>query len=302
MNPQFVNGSRLSSVLGRFLFLGILLLTSLPGSTGPLSERVMFVAQRNGLDKLYICRPDGRDLKRFCKELGSQSQATYSKKLQRVFFVRRIQRKPQICSVNTEGRDLRVEVDILADVAHPNVSPDGLKLIFSTDLWGSLELAEMELQTGELNRLTYNQGINTYPRYSPNGKRIAYLSRNHGHSEIYLWNRSQDKSIRLTKSRFHKGPPSWNPSSTRIIATKRFPPRFESRLIEIDLESGQDRQFLPEVGNVKNPSYSVDGTRVIFTKEQEIFTFDLSDTTNLPFPLKGTFAPKEAIWIPFPLP
>jgi TolB protein len=285
----------------RLSLLLFLVLTSL-GLPGPLSERILFVAEHNGLKKLYICRPDGRDLRRFCKEPGFQLQPCYSPELERVFFVRPVKQLSQICSVDNEGRDFRVETDILANARYPSVSPDGKTLLFSTDLWGAFELAQMDLESKELERLTYDASINTRGRYSPDGSQILFLTRRTGSTELFTLALSNKALHRLTESPFPHGAGSWNPEGTRFVATVAKPPNFKRVLIEKDLETDTLRFLLTERLGIKSPCYSQDGSQILFIDDEVLYTYDPSDTKAVLFPLKGNLVPEEVIWIPFPLP
>ena len=149
------------SLIARAIFL--LMALGSYCAAGPLSERIVFVAEHNGLKKLYICRPDGRDLKRFCREPGHQLQPAYSPTLERIFFVRPVKALHEICSVDSEGRNLKVEVSLKSNALYPSVSPDGTKLMFCTDRWGPMELCEMDLETGKLDRIPISLlGLNEY--------------------------------------------------------------------------------------------------------------------------------------------
>lgn len=296
-----------AKLLSRGLALGLFLISwllVLSGSTaaGPLSERIVMVAESQGLDKLYICRSDGRDVRRLTAEKGNQQDPTYSYALDRFFFVRLNNRRGEICSVNSEGQDFIVHVDSKADALNPTVHPEGKHLAFSTDRWGSRELALYHLETGNIERLTYDQGTSTHPQYSPDGKSIAFLSRRHGQSEIYLLNTSDRTSRRITNTPFHEGPAEWSPDGERLIATRIRPPRERNQLVEIRLTNGRERYLLSQSKTLALPSYSVDGNQILFVEDSILKTFDKSDTKSFEFPLKGTFRIKDASWIKVPLP
>jgi TolB protein len=290
-------------LLSRSFFLFIVLLSLFsPSRAGPLSERIILVAERNGLDKLFITRIDGRDLRRFTSQRGDQVQPAYSKVLGRVFYVRTVKGRRQIVSTNLEGEDFKVVVALRSNAQFPGVSPDGERLVFSTDMWGAYELAELNLETEKLERLTYDQGINTYPSYSPDGSKIVFLSRRNGQSEVFLMDRSSRAVEQLTETSFPKGAPAWNPAGTRIVSTETVPPELKSVLFELDLDSRKIRYLLPKTRDVSQPTYSVDGSLILFVEDQVLFTLDPADTTALPFPIRGVLFPENAIWAEFPLP
>lgn len=287
--------------LGLFC-IGVLIAALRPAWGGPLSERVVFVAASNRLPKIFICRSDGRDLQRLSKVPGPQLQPSFSQADQRFYFVQPIERRERIVSVDAQGEELRVHTEGVSTARYPDPSPDGKSLIFSTDKWGSLELAQLELASGSITRLTYDQGTNTYPRYSPDGTRVVYLSRRHGQSELYLRTLATGEVQRLTETPFEEGPASWNPDGRRLIATQLKPPRLRSYLLEIDLRNQTHRTLLPDLPRVQNPVYSKDGALIVFVRDQVLWTYDPADTKPQQFPLKGQFAPEFVRWIEFPLP
>ncbi len=273
-----------------------------PALAGPLSERIVFVSQLNGIPKIYICRSDGRDLQRLSRSQGSQLQPCYSSANQRFYFVSLDERKEHIVSVDLEGEDLQVLTESTSTARYPDVSTDGKTLIYSTDKWGALELAQLDLASGVSKRLTYDQAANTYPRYSPDGSKVLYLSRRHGQSELYLLTLATGDTERLTFTPFEEGPGNWRPDGRRIIASQLKPPRRRNNLLEIDLQDGQHRALLQEYQGVRNPIYSKDGTLVAFIRNDSLWTYDPADTKAQPFPLRGNFSPEFVRWIEFPLP
>lgn len=264
---------------------------------------MVFVAPVQGLAKVFLCRTDGRDLQRLSKTPGDQLEPHFSEALQRFFFVREVQRKQQqIFSVNTEGEDLVAHTEGVTSARHPNVSPDGKTLLYSSNKWGAYELAQVDLASGKEKRITYDQAINLYPRYSPDGKSVLYLSRRHGQAELYLRELATGDLRRLTETPFDEGPGSWSPDGKRIVATRVLPPRLRTKLLEIDLETGKERILLPELWPARSPSYSADGTLIVFVKEGAIFTYDPSDTAAMPFSLRGQLSPDFVQWVEYPLP
>ena len=278
------------------------LLLSQAIQAGPLSERVIIVAKSQGLDKLYICRPDGKDIRRLSKSRGSQQAPHYSYVLNRFFFVRLNGRRGEICSVDSEGEDFTVHVDTSADAWDPNVHPNGERFVFSTDRWGSRELAEYHLKSGEIVRLTYDQGTSTHPRYSPDGESLVFLSRRHGQSELYLMELEDRTTHRLTDSTFHEGPAEWSPDGKSLITTRIRPPRERSQLLEIRLADRREKYLLSQSKTLVSPSYSADGNQILFVEADMIKTYDKSDTQASTFPLRGTFQVKGVKWVTVPLP
>jgi len=101
-------------------------------------------------------------------------------------------------------------------------SPDGREILFASDKedngTGNFEVFAIEPETtAPERRLTFRRGYDIYPIYSPDGTRIAFVSRADGNSEIYVMNADGSRLIRLTRDTADDTEPSWSPDSKKII-------------------------------------------------------------------------------------
>jgi Tol biopolymer transport system component len=68
----------------------------------------------------------------------------------------------------------------------PQYSPDGKRILFSSTRSGSIDVWQIELESGAVSRLTDGPGTEYDPAFTPDGKKIIYTSDQSGHDEIYL--------------------------------------------------------------------------------------------------------------------
>jgi len=68
----------------------------------------------------------------------------------------------------------------------PAFSPDGRRILFSSDRSGSLDLWSLELATGAIRRLTFDATDDWDPQWSPDGKHLLWSSNRGGHFEIWI--------------------------------------------------------------------------------------------------------------------
>ncbi len=91
----------------------------------------------------------------------------------------------------------------------PSVSPDGKKVVYSSDLSGNYDIWEMDLSTLEKRQLTDFNGLDTDPKWSPDGKLILFVSTRDGQTGIWKMTVDQGKDIR-------KAMPKANPKAQRV--------------------------------------------------------------------------------------
>jgi Tol biopolymer transport system component/imidazolonepropionase-like amidohydrolase len=100
-----------------------------------------------------------------------------------------------------------------------DVSPDGREIVF--DLLG--DLYTMPITGGEAKALTTGIAWDMQPRYSPNGKWIAFTSDRSGGDNIWYVNRDGSDPRQVTKETFRLlNQPAWSPDSDYIVARKHF--------------------------------------------------------------------------------
>ncbi len=100
-----------------------------------------------------------------------------------------------------------------------DVAPDGRTIAF--DLLG--DIYTMPIEGGTPTRIAEGLAFEHQPRFSPDGKRIAFVSDRGGGDNIWLMNRDGSDKRQLSKEEFRLlNQPSWSPDGQFIVAKKHF--------------------------------------------------------------------------------
>ena len=125
----------------------------------------------------------------------------------------------------------------------------------------------------ELRRLT-SSGDNRTPAWSPNGKRIAFVSGRAGNLDVYVMRRDGSEVVNITNTPGNELTPDWHPGGKSLIYTARPEGNRHHHLFTIRLPHGSPRQltfdrFLndyPTNNGESDASYSPDGRFILATQ------------------------------------
>jgi len=122
---------------------------------------------------------------------------------------------PDIYVIYADGTGrTRLTLDPARDV-EPAWSPDGRKVVFTSDRDGNAEIYVMNADGTTPVRLTYDATGDHTPTWSRDG-RIAFVSERNGNTEIYVMNADGTSPVNLTNHPAGDGDPAWSPDGEKI--------------------------------------------------------------------------------------
>jgi len=170
-----------------------------------------------------------------------------------------------------------------------DVSPDGKWIAF--DLLG--DIYTMPIAGGTPTRISEGLAWEVQPRFSPDGRRIAFTSDRGGGDNIWVMNVDGGDKRQVTKEDFRLlNQPSWSPDGRFIVAKKHFTTgrslgTGEVWLYHVSGGAGvllvkrPSEQFQKELGE---PTYAPDGKGIYYTKNitpGPIFQYAQDSNTDL---------------------
>jgi imidazolonepropionase-like amidohydrolase/Tol biopolymer transport system component len=168
-----------------------------------------------------------------------------------------------------------------------DVSPDGRTLAF--DLLG--DIYTMPIAGGRPTRITSGLAFDMQPRFSPDGRLIAFTSDRGGADNIWVMNADGTGARAITRETFRLlNAPAWSPDGQYIAARKHFTTQRSLGTGEIwvyhvsgvgdgvPLVERPNPQFQKELGE---PAYSPDGASIYFSRNTTSGnTFEYAQDSN----------------------
>jgi len=167
------------------------------------------------------------------------------------------------CSKDAESPGTSPPIDL--GVLKPKHPIKGT-ILFQSDMDGDREI--YALTKGGVTKLTDNDWDDEFPKWSPDGTKIAYSANPKGNYDIFIMNADGSNVAPITTSPKDEVEHAWFPDGKKIAFTieerKGFRKRFS--LWMIDLETDRISRILKEFkGSSALPNFSPDGPLLAFT-------------------------------------
>lgn len=162
-------------------------------------------------------------------------------------------------------------------VRRPSIAPDSSRVIFGLSAPGGHQIASVDMQGGDLKKLTESSGWNIHPAYSPDGRQIAFSSSRDGDFEIYVMNSDGSDVRRLTHSPQRDLRPAWSPDGRRIAFTSARDGNYEIYCMQADGSGIQRITDHPESDDF--PVWHPDGAHLVTVSvrrgEYDLYLFEV---------------------------
>jgi len=199
-----------------------------------------------------------------------------------------------------EPRPLKVD-DLLAlkTVGAPVLSPDGAQVAYtvrSMDLKKDTADSDIYLIPtggGDAVRLTTSPKAETSPKFSPDGKWIAFLSSREGDkSQVWLLPRSGGEAARLTDVKSGVDAFVWSPDSKRLALVVTDP---DPEATEGEAKGDEKKTAKPIVTN--RIQFKRDGAGYLRELRSHLYVFDLERKTSAQI-TSGPYDDEQPAWSP----
>lgn len=148
----------------------------------------------------------------------------------------------------------------------PSWSPDGSRIVFTTDRDGNDEIYVMNSDGSNPVRLTDDAAADNQPAWSPDGTRIAFVSDRGGNVDVYVMNVDGSGVARLTNDPAPDQQPSWSPDSKKLAFRSDRSGPGHGQIYAMNADGSALARLTIDGLEDTDPAWSPDGTRIVFTR------------------------------------
>jgi Tol biopolymer transport system component len=186
--------------------------------------------------------------------------------LQTIVFTQHQNGRTQIFTVDSHGQNLRQITAEDANTTQVSWSADGKRLVFVNDIDGHEQIYRIDATGTREARLTNDNLRDIAPSWSPGNLEISYIGVGGSNSAIWIINSdgtSPRKATDPSKTGTVFAPLAWAPDGHRIAFASGSSDR--ANIMLLTPKTGELRQLTNLRGYATNPTWSPDGTTLVFT-------------------------------------
>ena len=170
----------------------------------PDGKRIAFAATAEGAasQDIYVINIDGTNLRRVTTHPDIDTTPTWSPSGTQIAFTSNRTGRPQIYIMNADGTGMAQRLNIPdaeADRATWAPSPHN-EIAYTARNGPGYDIKVHELATGTTRQLTFSEGSNEAPAYSPSGRHLAFSSTRSGLVQIFTIGRDGNGLRQITRT------------------------------------------------------------------------------------------------------
>jgi TolB protein len=236
------------------------------GVRGVFRSRLSFITDKGGAKDINLADWDGQRARalglkermimgpRWSREKGANA-LVYSAERRRRWGIYRL----DLATMKEKLLFERPGTNIAGDTG-----PNG-EVLFSSSFEGSPDIYMM-YRDGSVKQLTRARAINVSPSFSPDSRRIVFVSNQGGTPQIYIMDLNGYNMSRLSYNGSYNTSPSWSPDGERVAFAGRYEGKNQIFLARVD---GTETVVLTSRGNNEEPAFSPDGKLLVFTSDRD---------------------------------
>jgi TolB protein len=175
----------------------------------PDGTKIAFTSNRDGNPELYVMNRDGSGMRRLTNHPSIDTTPTWSPTGTQLGFTSDRSGGPAIYVMGADGLNVRrISTDGNCDRATWSPAPFN-ELAFVCRTGPGYDIKIFDFATSEIRQITFGEGSNESPAFSPNGRHIAFTSTRAGRTQIFTVARD-GKNVRQVTRQGNNFTPDWS--------------------------------------------------------------------------------------------
>ncbi|MGQ0702332.1 MAG: S41 family peptidase [Gemmatimonadales bacterium] len=146
---------------------------------------------------------------------------------------------------------------------YPHVHQNKVAFTYLGDIWTANN------DGSDIRRLTVHTARDAFPRFSPDGRWIAFSSNRYGNLDVFIVPVEGGQPTRLTFHSTQDQVLDWTPDGQRVLFSSNRGERWAPTLYTVDLKGGMPVSAGVDIGLYG--SYSPDGNRLAFNRKSQVY-------------------------------
>lgn len=236
---------------------------ALTGERSIYSTMIAFVGSRERIKEIYLMRFDGSGVRNLSQKGDISLYPAWSPDGALLAYSSYVKRRPAILVHALAGGSGKIIINKPGVNLTPAFRPQHQgELAAALSYTGQNNIFLVDLAGKVLKRLTDGWGIEVAPSFSPDGKRMAYVSDRGGNPQIYVLDLVSGTNRRITFGHKYCASPCWSPRGDRIAYQAQVDGTFQVATIRPD---GSDARVISSgFGGGEDPTFSPDGRLIAY--------------------------------------
>ncbi len=176
----------------------------------PDGTRIAFTSTRDGNPEIYVANRDGSNVRRLTNHPSIDITPTWSPSGTQIAFTsdRSGSQQIYILSADGVGSPQKITSESYCDRVTWSPAPYN-EIAYASRSGPGFDIHILDLATRHMTPLTFGEGTNESPAFSPNGRHIAFMSTRSGKSQIFTVSRD-GKNVRPITKAGNNEKPDWS--------------------------------------------------------------------------------------------